>query len=84
MIGVTLPGERYQGLLALAAPALREHGPGGLSTTPTISKAESDNCMLAWFQVLRQARTAVEARIQDIPSPARRIYAAGKRRWWQG
>ena len=60
-IGMELPEGRYQGLLALAAPALREHGPGGLSTTPTISKAELDNRMLAWFQVLRQARTAVEA-----------------------
>src|SRR5579859_1390589 len=54
-IGTDLPNGRYQGLLALAAPALRENGPGGLSTTPTIDKAELDTRMLAWFQSLRQA-----------------------------
>ena len=59
-IGTELPENRYQGLLALAAPSLRERGPGGLSTTPTIPKAELDARMLTWFQVLRQARTAVE------------------------
>lgn len=59
-IGAELPDGRYQGLLALAAPSLRENGPGGLSTTPTISKAELDARMLNWFQSLRQARTAVE------------------------
>ena len=58
-IGADLPNGRYQGLLALAAPALRENGPGGLSTTPTIDKAELDTRMLAWFQSLRQARAAV-------------------------
>jgi ATP-dependent DNA helicase DinG len=59
-IGAELPDGRYQGLLALAAPALRENGPGGLSTTPTIPKAELDARMLNWFQALRQARTAIE------------------------
>ncbi|MBV9710064.1 MAG: hypothetical protein JO011_03990, partial [Ktedonobacteraceae bacterium] len=59
-IGTELPDGRYQGLLALAAPSLRENGPGGLSTTPTIPKAELDMRMLNWFQSLRQARTAVE------------------------
>ena len=38
-IGTELPDGRYQGLLALGAPALRENGPGGLSTTPTVSKS---------------------------------------------
>jgi len=59
-IGVELPDNRYQGLLALAAPSLRERGPGGLSATPTIPKAELDTRMLSWFQALRQARVAVE------------------------
>ncbi|GAC1692308.1 MAG: helicase C-terminal domain-containing protein [Ktedonobacteraceae bacterium] len=59
-IGTELPDNRYQGLLALAAPSLRERGPGGLSVTPTIPKAELDARMLTWFQALRQARTAVE------------------------
>jgi DNA polymerase III epsilon subunit family exonuclease len=59
-IGVELPGGRYQGLLALAAPALRENGPGGLSTTPTIGKSELDTRMLTWFLTIRQARTAVD------------------------
>ena len=59
-IGVELPDNRYQGLLALAAPSLRERGPGGLSATPTIPKSELDTRMLTWFQVLRQARVAVE------------------------
>ena len=58
-IGTDLPNGRYQGLLALAAPALRENGPGGLSITPTIDKAQLDTRMLAWFQTLRLARTAV-------------------------
>jgi DNA polymerase III epsilon subunit family exonuclease len=60
-IGVELPDGRYQGLLALAAPSLRENGPGGLSSTPTIAKAELDARLLNWFQALRQARTAVNA-----------------------
>lgn len=59
-IGSELPGARYQGLLAIAAPSLREHGPGGLSTTPTIAKAELDARMLSWFQALRQAQNTVE------------------------
>ncbi len=59
-IGVELPGGRYQGLLALAAPALRENGPGGLSATPTVGKSELDTRMLAWFQTLRQARASVD------------------------
>ncbi len=59
-IGTELPDGRYQGLLALAAPSLRENGPGGLSTTPTIPKAELDARMQNWFQALRQARMSVE------------------------
>lgn len=59
-IGTELPGERYQGLLALAAPALRENGPGGLSATLTIGKAEIDARMRSWFQTLHAARTAVD------------------------
>ncbi len=59
-VGVELPDGRYQGLLALAAPALRENGPGGLSTTPTVGKSELDMRMLSWFQTLRQARSALE------------------------
>ncbi len=59
-IGVELPNGRYQGLLALAAPALRENGPGGLSTTPTVAKSELDTRLLSWFQGLRQARGALE------------------------
>ncbi len=59
-IGTDLPNGRYQGLLALAAPALRENGPGGLSSTPTIEKSALDTRMLAWFQSLRQARAAVD------------------------
>jgi Rad3-related DNA helicase len=55
-----LPDGRYQGLLALAAPALRENGPGGLSATPTVAKSELDARMLSWFQTLRQARFAVD------------------------
>lgn len=60
-IGVELPDGRYQGLLALAAPALRENGPGGLSATPTIAKSELDTRILSWFQTLRQARAAVDS-----------------------
>lgn len=59
-LGTELTDGRYQGLLALAAPSLREHGPGGLSTTPTIAKADLDARMLTWFQTLQQARSAVE------------------------
>lgn len=59
-IGAELPNGRYQGLLALAAPSLRDNGPGGLSSTPTIAKNELDQRMLGWFQTLRHARAAVE------------------------
>jgi len=59
-IGTELPDGRYQGLLALAAPALRENGPGGLSTTQTIAKSEMDSRILAWFQCIRQAHSAIE------------------------
>jgi len=59
-IGVELPDSRYQGLLALAAPSLRENGPGGLSVTPTVGKSELDTRMLSWFQTLRHACTAVD------------------------
>jgi DNA polymerase III epsilon subunit family exonuclease len=60
-VGVELPDGRYQGLLALAAPALRENGPGGLSATPTVAKSELDTRILSWFQTLRQARGAVDS-----------------------
>ncbi len=60
-IGTELPDGRYQGLLALAAPALRENGPGGLSTTHTIAKGELDARMRTWFQTLGHACTAVDA-----------------------
>ena len=59
-IGVELPDGRYQGLLALASPSLRENGPGGLSATQTIAKSELDSRMLSWFQILRHARAAVD------------------------
>jgi len=58
-IGTELPDGRYQGLLALGAPALRENGPGGLSTTPTVSKSEVDTRMRTWFQMLHHASDAV-------------------------
>jgi ATP-dependent DNA helicase DinG len=60
-LGAELPDGRYQGLLALAAPSLRENGPGGFSTMPTVAKTELDAHMLTWFQTLRQARSAVES-----------------------
>jgi len=59
-IGVELADGRYQGLLALAAPSLRDNGPGGLSTTHTVAKAELDARMLSWFQMLNHARSSVE------------------------
>lgn len=59
-IGTELTDGRYQGLLALAAPSLRENGPGGLSTTPTVAKSEIDARMRTWFQMLRQASNAVD------------------------
>ncbi|HEY0752612.1 MAG TPA: exonuclease domain-containing protein [Ktedonobacteraceae bacterium] len=65
-IGVELPDGRYQGLLALAAPSLRENGPGGLSGTPTIPKTELDARLLSWFQSLRQARSSVNALFQIL------------------
>lgn len=65
-IGVDLPENRYQGLLALAAPSLRENGPGGLSSTPTVGKAELDARLLNWFQHLRQARNAVNGLFQAL------------------
>jgi ATP-dependent DNA helicase DinG len=60
MIGTELPDGRYQGLLALIAPSLRENGPGGLSKTAIITKSELDTRLLSWFQTLRQARIAIE------------------------
>src|SRR5205823_562357 len=60
-IGTELPDGRYQGLLALAAPALRENGPGGLSTTHTIGKGELDARMRTWFQILSHACAAVDS-----------------------
>lgn len=65
-IGVELPDGRYQGLLALAAPSLRENGPGGLSSTPTVPKAQLDTRLLNWFQCLRQARAAVDELFQAL------------------
>jgi DNA polymerase III epsilon subunit family exonuclease len=59
-VGTELPDGRYQGLLALVAPTLRENGPGGLSSTPTIAKSEMDSRMLGWFQCIRQAHVAVD------------------------
>ena len=53
------PENRFKGLMGLAGPSLRERGPGGLSTTPTIPKSELDTRMLTWFQALRQARVAI-------------------------
>ncbi|GAC1380987.1 MAG: helicase C-terminal domain-containing protein [Ktedonobacteraceae bacterium] len=58
-IGIELADGRFQGLLALAAPALRENGPGGLSSKPTIAKSELDARMRIWFQTLAHACTAV-------------------------
>jgi DNA polymerase III epsilon subunit family exonuclease len=65
-VGAELPDGRYQGLLALAAPSLRENGPGGLSSTPTIARSELDTRLLNWFQSLRQARTAVNGLFQAL------------------
>ncbi|MDQ6659728.1 MAG: hypothetical protein M3Z24_02040, partial [Chloroflexota bacterium] len=60
-LGTELPDGRYQGLLALAAPSLRENGPGGLSTTPTVAKSELDARMRTWFQAVDSACTAVNS-----------------------
>jgi ATP-dependent DNA helicase DinG len=65
-VGTELPDGRFQGLLALAAPSLRENGPGGLSTTQTVPRAEIDARMLTWFQALRQARVSVEKLFSDF------------------
>jgi len=65
-VGTELPDGRYQGLLALAAPSLRENGPGGLSSTPTVAKTELDARLLNWFQSLHQARTAVNGLFQAL------------------
>lgn len=65
-IGVELSDGKYQGLLALAAPALRENGPGGISSTPTVPKTELDARLLAWFQLLRQARSSIDALFQAL------------------
>jgi ATP-dependent DNA helicase DinG len=65
-IGTELPDGRYQGLLALAAPSLRENGPGGLSPTPTVAKTDLDARLLNWFQCLRQARASVDRLFQAL------------------
>ena len=59
-LGSELPDGRYQGLLAIAAPALSEHGPGGLAATPTIDRSALDARMLSWFQALRQAHASID------------------------
>lgn len=59
-IGTELADGRYQGLLALAAPTLRENGPGGLSKTHTIARSELDARLITSFQQLRNAQSAVE------------------------
>ncbi|HTI14590.1 MAG TPA: exonuclease domain-containing protein [Dictyobacter sp.] len=59
-LGSELSDGRYQGLLALASPSLRENGPGGLSTKPTVAKSELDSRLLHWFQSIKQARASVE------------------------
>ncbi|HLH62994.1 MAG TPA: exonuclease domain-containing protein [Ktedonobacteraceae bacterium] len=76
-IGIELPDGRYQGLLALAAPALRENGPGGLSTTHTIAKAELDSRMLGWFQTLRQARAAIDTLFVALAQLIQEVSSAG-------
>ncbi|WP_376794287.1 exonuclease domain-containing protein [Thermogemmatispora sp.] len=59
-LGVELPNGRYQGLLALAAPALREEPALSISASSdfgaaeTVTRAELDTRLLSWFQVLRQ------------------------------
>ena len=65
-IGIELPDGRYQGLLALAAPALRENGPGGLSKTPTVGKSEIDTRIRTWIQTLNHACTAVETLFESF------------------
>ncbi|MBE3567320.1 MAG: hypothetical protein IMW90_16510 [Thermogemmatispora sp.] len=60
-LGIELPNGRYQGLLALAAPALREEvvpsagAPLNLASSSTVTLAELDTRLLSWFQALRQA-----------------------------
>ena len=75
-IGTELSNGRYQGLLALAAPSLRENGPGGLSTTPTIAKSELDARMRTWFQTLGQASNAVDQVFKSF-SPLLEEYVQG-------
>lgn len=58
-IGAEPVDGHYQGLLALAAPALSEHGSGGLATTSTVDKSVLDSRLLAWFQTLHQAHSAI-------------------------
>lgn len=65
-IGTQLSDGRYQGLLALAAPSLRENGPGGLSTTPTVAKSELDARMHTWFQTLAQVASAIDQVFQSF------------------
>ena len=72
-IGAELPDGRYQGLLALAAPLLRENGPGGLSWTPTVAKSELDTRLLHWFQSVRLACVAVERLFISFCQPGRRL-----------
>jgi ATP-dependent DNA helicase DinG len=59
-LGSELRNGRYQGLLALAAPALRGSGVPGPTTSATVTRADLDSRLLSWFQTLRQARSAVE------------------------
>jgi DNA polymerase III epsilon subunit family exonuclease len=61
IIGAELPDGYYKGLLALAAPSLSEHGPGGLTPAPVVDKAALDARLLSWFQTLRLAHVAIDA-----------------------
>lgn len=76
-IGTELPNGQFQGLLALAAPTLRENGPGGLSTTHTIAKAALDGRLLAWFQTLGHACAAIDALFQAFASLLREYQQQG-------
>ena len=77
MIGTELPDGRYQGLLALIAPSLRENGPGGLSSAPTITKSELDKRLLSWFQALRQACIADRETLCLLQAATGGVCAAG-------
>ncbi|WP_052888342.1 exonuclease domain-containing protein [Thermogemmatispora carboxidivorans] len=63
-LGIELPNGRYQGLLALAAPALREEvapsvaTPLKLASSSMVTRTELDTRLLSWFQALRQATGA--------------------------